>query len=31
MSDFDVDMKHGRATFGRVTRTGNIWKLNGRF
>ena len=31
MSDFDVDVKHGRITFGRVTRTGNIWKLNGRF
>jgi Tol biopolymer transport system component len=31
MCDFDVDMKHGRVAFGRVTRTGNIWKLNGRF
>ena len=31
MSDFDVDMTHGRVAFGRVTRTGNIWKLNGRF
>ena len=31
MCDFDVDMTHGRVAFGRVTRTGNIWKLNGRF
>jgi Tol biopolymer transport system component len=31
MCDFDVDMTHGRVTFGRVTRTGNIWKLNGQF
>ena len=31
MCDFDVDMKHKRVAFGRVTRTGNIWKLNGRF
>jgi len=31
MCDFDVDMTHGRVAFGRVTRTGNIWKLNGQF
>jgi Tol biopolymer transport system component/serine/threonine protein kinase len=31
MCDFDVDMTRGRVVFGRVTRTGNIWKLNGRF
>ena len=31
MCDFDVDMAHGRVAFGRVTRTGNIWKLNGQF
>ena len=31
MCDFDVDMTNGRVTFGRVTRTGNIWKLNGSF
>jgi Tol biopolymer transport system component len=31
MCDFDVDMTHGRVMFGRVTRTGNIWKLKGRF
>ena len=31
MSDFGVDVTHGRVAFGRVTRTGNIWKLNGRF
>jgi Tol biopolymer transport system component len=31
MCDFDVDMTQGRVAFGRVTRTGNIWKLDGRF
>ena len=31
MCDFDVDMTQGRVAFGRVTRTGNIWKLKGRF
>jgi hypothetical protein len=31
MCDFDVDMVHGRITFGRVTRKGNIWKLVWKF
>ena len=31
MCDFDVDPAHGRMAFGRVTRNGNLWKLNGRF
>jgi len=31
MCDFDVDMTHALVTFGRVTRTGNIQKLNGQF
>jgi hypothetical protein len=31
MCDFDMDATRGRVAFGRVTRTGNIWKLNGRF
>jgi len=31
MCDFDVDTARGRVVFCRVTRTGNIWKLNGRF
>jgi len=31
MCDFDVDAAQERVVFGRVTRTGNIWKLNGTF
>jgi Tol biopolymer transport system component len=31
MCDFDVDPAHGQIAFSRVTRNGNIWKLNGRF
>jgi Tol biopolymer transport system component len=31
MCDFDVDAARGRVVFGRVTREGNIWKLDGRF
>ncbi len=31
MCDFDVDAARGRVVFCRVTRTGNLWKLNGRF
>lgn len=31
MCDFDVDLAQGRIAFSRVTRKGNIWKLNGRF
>jgi Tol biopolymer transport system component len=31
MCDFDVDLEHGRIIFSRVTRKGNVWKLNGRF
>jgi hypothetical protein len=31
MCDFDVDLAHGRVVFSRVTRKGNVWKLNGRF
>jgi len=31
MCDFDVDAKCERVVFGRVTRTGNLWKLSGRF
>jgi Tol biopolymer transport system component len=31
MCDFDFDIVHGRIAFSRVTRKGNIWKLDGRF
>ena len=31
MCDFDVDATRQRVVFSRVTRTGNIWKLDGRF
>jgi Tol biopolymer transport system component len=31
MCDFDVDMTHGLVAFGRVTRTGNLWRLDGQF
>jgi Tol biopolymer transport system component len=31
LCDFDVDLERGRIVFSRVTRKGNIWKLNGRF
>jgi Tol biopolymer transport system component len=31
MCDFDVDATRERVVFSRITRTGNLWKLSGRF